>query len=75
MSTELIQSSPPKIILNLTQELYDDLEQLANRKSTDIITILQDAISLELWVQDQIKDGNRILVGKNKKLREMVLPR
>jgi predicted transcriptional regulator len=61
-----------RININLSDQAYEALEKLAEDKGKTMSETLRDALALEKWVQDAQRRGERLLVEKHGKTREIV---
>lgn len=53
-----------RININLDDETYEELQQLARRKHKTMSETLRDALALEKWFQDTRSEGGRILLER-----------
>jgi hypothetical protein len=77
-ATPIDVPSPPKKVrvnVNFSPQAYDTLEKLAQSRGTSMSEVLRDAIALEGWFEDRQREGARILVERNGRVRELVRPR
>lgn len=63
-----------RVNVNFSEGAYSDLQQLARARGKTKAEVLRDAIALARWVDDARREGARILVEGNGRLRE-VIPR
>lgn len=63
-----------RVNVSLNEQLYDTLEQLAERKNKSMATVLRDALALEQYVQDAKDRGARVqFVDRDGATRELVV--
>lgn len=63
-----------RINVNFSEEAYDELTDLAQRRGKTVSDLLRDAIALERWFDETNRDGGRVLVERDGNVRE-VIPR
>lgn len=63
-----------RVNVNFSEDAYEELTELAQRKGKTLSDLLRDAIALERWFDDAKQEGSRVLVERDGKLRE-VIPR
>jgi hypothetical protein len=64
-----------RVNVNFAQGAYEDLSRLARETGKTKAEVLQEAIALQRWFHDQLRQGGRILVERaDHELRE-VIPR
>lgn len=61
-----------RVNVNFSEGAYAELQRLAAIKGKSISDVLRDAISLEMWFQDTIASGARVLVERNGTAREVI---
>ncbi len=64
--------STKRVSVDFTSEAFEDLEQLAESKGKTKAELIRDALALEKWFSDVVKDGGSILVERKGKVREVV---
>jgi hypothetical protein len=64
----------PRISVNLSDDAYQTLEKLAQDKGKPITQVVRDSVGLEKWFEETRKEGARVLVEREGKVRE-VIPR
>jgi len=63
-----------RININLNDETYEELQDLARRKRKNMSETLRDALALEKWFQDTRDEGGHVLVERGSTgTREIVL--
>ena len=62
-----------RVNVNFSENVYQMLEALAEKKGKTMSEILRDAIALEKWVQDETDAGGRLLVDRGGQVRELVV--
>jgi len=64
----------PRININLDDETFEELKDLAKSKRKNMSETLRDALALEKWFDDTHKNGGRVLVehGSSGTAREIV---
>ena len=64
----------PRININLDEETFQELKDLAKSKRKNMSETLRDALALEKWFHDTRSKGGRILVehGSSGEAREIV---
>ncbi len=63
-----------RVNVNFSEDAYQELAKLAERKGKTISDLLRDAIALEQWFDETNRQGDRVLVERDGKVRE-VIPR
>jgi hypothetical protein len=63
-----------RVNVNFSEEAYDELTDLAQRRGKTVSDLLRDAIALERWFDETKRDGGRVLVERDGHVRE-VIPR
>ncbi len=66
-------SDKHRINVTLTGAAFEMLEELSARTGKSMSEVIRDALVLERWAQDAIRDGASVLVVKDGETREMVL--
>lgn len=61
-----------RVNVNFSEEAYDELTELAQRKGKTLSDLLRDAIALERWFDETKREGSRVLVERDGKVREIV---
>jgi hypothetical protein len=63
-----------RVNVNFSPDAYRDLTELAERKGKTVSDLMRDAIALERWFDEANREGSRVLVERDGKVRE-VIPR
>jgi predicted DNA-binding protein len=63
-----------RVNVNFSEDAYEQLTELAERKGKTVSDLLRDAIALERWFDETNREGSRVLVERDGKVRE-VIPR
>lgn len=58
----------------IAQEVWERLSDVAESKEMTVSDVMRDAIALELWANEELGKGNKILVGNGDGYREVLLP-
>lgn len=61
-----------RVNVNFSEDAYTQLTELAQRRGKTVSDLLREAIALERWFDETTRDGNRVLVERDGKLREIV---
>ncbi len=61
-----------RVNVNFSGQAYDALDQLARESGETMSDVIREAIALKRWVHDTQKEGGRILVERDGKVRELV---
>jgi predicted DNA-binding protein len=63
-----------KVTVNLPEETVEQLKVVAKERGISMTQVLREAIATQAYVDEQIKDGGKILVEKSdrKTIRELV---
>ena len=61
--------------IQLTNELAEGLEWLAEDLGISQVEALRRAIGTELYLRKELKDGGRLLIKKESEIKEVVLLR
>ena len=61
-----------RVNVNFSEDAYDELTELAQRKGKTVSDLLRDAIALERWFDETKREGSRVLVERDGKVREIV---
>jgi metal-responsive CopG/Arc/MetJ family transcriptional regulator len=61
-----------RITVNFSGELYDTLMEMARRSGKNVSDTIRGAITLQKYLDDARRDGNRILLERDGKVRELV---
>lgn len=70
------RASPTKrMTIQLTKELAEGLEWLAEDLGISQVEALRRAIGTELYLRKELKDGGRLLIKKESDIKEVVLLR
>lgn len=64
----------PRLSVNLSDDAYHEIEELAAEKGKPITHVVRDALALEKWFEDTRKEGGRVIVERGGTARE-VIPR
>jgi hypothetical protein len=63
--------------VSFSDEAYETLEDLAERKGISKVDVLRDSLALEKWLDETRRDGGRILVerqnGSGTEVREVLI--
>ena len=75
---ERAEGAPPatggkRFTVTFSDEVYGTLTEMAEASGKSMAVVLRDAIILEKWIQDARKQGYRILLEKDSKVREIML--
>lgn len=63
-----------KISANLSEEVVQALRELAEEKGVTMTEMLRQAISLEKFLSDQVKEGKKVLLeDKDKKYQQILM--
>jgi predicted transcriptional regulator len=69
----------PRISVDFSDEAYNQLAKLAEKKGKQKSEVLRDALAFERWYVDTVDEGARVLVERNDaehhEVREVVRPR
>lgn len=64
-----------RVNVYFSDDAYESLTEIAQRKGKSISDVLRDALALEKWYEDTKEEGGRVLVERdNGQLREIVRP-
>ena len=63
-----------RVVLDISDDVYEKLEQLSQRNGSTVIAVFQEAIALKIWAESALEAGNDILVGQGKVFNRMILP-
>jgi len=63
-----------RVNVNFSEGAYTDLRSIARSRGKTMAEVLRDAIALERWFDEARREGSRILVERDGKVRE-VIPR
>ena len=58
----------------VSDEAYEALQEIAQRRDISIAEALKEALALEKWYLETKEDGSRVLVVKDGDARELVYP-
>ncbi|MCU1349662.1 MAG: hypothetical protein JWO56_2692 [Acidobacteria bacterium] len=61
-----------RVNVNFSEDAYRELTELAQRKGKTVSDILRDSIALERWFDETHREGNRVLVERDGKVREII---
>jgi predicted CopG family antitoxin len=61
-----------RVNVNFSDDAYRQLTELAQRKGKTVSDLLRDAIALERWFDDTRREGSRVLVEREGKVREII---
>ena len=59
-----------RIIIDVSDEVYQVIDELARRRGKTIPEVIRDAIAREKWFDDTRQQGGQILVEKSGQIRE-----
>jgi len=62
----------PRININIPEEAYVEVQELAKRSGKTVAQVCRDGIALEKWFDNTRRDGGRILVERGGKAREII---
>lgn len=69
------QRSSHRVNVDFSENAYEILADIANRRGKTISGVLRDALALEKWYEDTKDEGGRVLVErKSGELRELLRP-
>jgi predicted transcriptional regulator len=60
--------------VTVSDEAYEALQEIAERRDISIAEALKEALALEKWYLETKEDGSRVLVVKDGDARELVYP-
>lgn len=60
-----------KITVNVTDELYDELSEMASDRGITLTALIRRAVSIEKWFWEHRDE--RVLVGEGEDRREVVV--
>jgi hypothetical protein len=58
----------------VSDEAYEALQEIAERRGIGVAEALKEAVALERWYLETKEDGSRVLVVKDGDARELVYP-
>lgn len=61
-----------RLTADFSEGAYADLDALASEQGKTKAQILRDALALEKWFQETKREGGRILVERDGKVREII---
>jgi len=61
-----------RVNVNFTDAAYRELNELAQSRGKTMSEILRDSIALERWFDETKREGSRVLVERDGKVREIV---
>ena len=61
-----------RVGLNVTPQVYDQIQVLAQKQGKTISGLIRDALALEAWFDRLREDGGRVLLERNGEIREIV---
>jgi metal-responsive CopG/Arc/MetJ family transcriptional regulator len=61
-----------RVNVNFSENAYRELNELAQRRGKTMSEVLRDAIELERWFDETRREGNRVLVERDGKVREII---
>lgn len=62
-----------RINVNFAPSAYEDLKRLADERGQTMSEVLRNAIALEKWFLDARDRGERVMLERDGKVREVVL--
>jgi hypothetical protein len=62
-----------RVNVNFSESVYQALEELAHKCGKSMAEVLRDAVALEVWAQQAVEEGARILIERDGERRELVL--
>ncbi len=69
------ENQPYRINVTLSPEAYDDLKQSAEAAHIDMSQFVRNSLQVYNFLQKEKADGNKVYIGKNKKIeKELILP-
>lgn len=60
-----------KVIVNLPKQQMVKIQALATLKDLTVTDVLMQAIRTELFLQEEIRKGNKVLLENNQKYRQI----
>lgn len=57
----------------ISDDAYRALEKIAKKRGKTVDQILRDALAHETWFQDELDNGNRLLLENKGNVKEIVL--
>jgi len=61
-----------RLNINLSDKAFKELEQLADKEDKSLSEVIRDALALEHWFDETRENGDRVLVERKGKVREIV---
>lgn len=76
-NTKTTRASPTtkRMTIQLTKELAEGLEWLAEDLGISQVEALRRAIGTEIYLRQELKDGGRLFIKKESEIKEVVLLR
>jgi hypothetical protein len=68
-------AAPKKLTINLSGEIYNSLQKLAEDQGVTITEALRKAIGTESFLREAKRDGSKILIQESDKTMKQVLLR
>jgi len=65
-------SEVKRISLNVTPQVYNEIQGLADKRGKTVTGVIRDALALEAWFDRTREDGGRVLLERNGEVREIV---
>jgi predicted transcriptional regulator len=62
-----------KLTVNLPSDAVDAVERLADRFGKTKTQVLREAIALKVYLQNEVDQGNKVLIERNGALRELAI--
>ena len=64
-----------RMTIQLTKELAEGLEWLAEDLGTSQVEALRRAVGTEIYLRKELKDGGKLMIKKDSEIKEIVLLR
>lgn len=61
-----------RVNVNFSEEAYAELEAIANQRGCTISDLMREAINWQKWLDDNTRQGARLLVERDGQVRELV---
>ncbi len=61
-----------RVNVNFSDAAYRELNELAQRRGKTMSEVLRDSLALERWFDETQREGSRVLVERDGKVREII---
>ena len=79
MARQIVKATEPeerRLNVKFSPEAYAQLQEMARRRGKSISETVRDALSTDLWIEEQMREGSKLLVERRDgKMYTVLVPR